>query len=231
MTMIEVMSVSEAASGLGLSQRRVRALIDAGRLPANRVGRSWVVDGRVVERFMYADRHEGRPLNRANAWALLALLAGEQPGWVSNHAASRLRRVARNPDWLIRLLRHSEPRSNQWSLWLPLEDRESLANYSLVASGLSAQMAISQLSVLPREDEPLEVYASEAVANEIERRFLPERSEEAPNVIIRIPSRSWVLEKSPEAPLPVVAADLLPHQDSRVRRAAEDALRRIAYDR
>lgn len=229
--MSEVLSVPDVARDLGVSERRVRALIDAGRLPAGRIGRNWVVDGRAVNRFLQGDRRDGRPLSHSNAWALLALLAGERPSSLPSDAVSRLRRFARDPDWLIPVLRHSEPRSHELLLWVPQEDLRSLAGYPLVHAGLLAQSAVRQLDLLPRLDEPLDVYASEEVAEEIERRLLPEQSSDSPNLIVRIPSRSWVLHQSPEAPFPVVAADLLNHRDPRVRRAGEDALRRIVLGR
>jgi hypothetical protein len=189
------------------------------------------VDRGAIARFAQEDRREGRPLNHSNAWALLALLSGERPSWVRNDAASRLGRSARDPDWLIKLLRHSEPRDEARSFWIPAEDRQSLDRYPLVRSGLSAQRAARQLDVLPRREEALDVYASEEVADAIENRLKPERSEDAPNLIIRIPSRPWVLESGQEAPFPVVAADLLGHRDARVRRAAEAALRDLAFGR
>jgi excisionase family DNA binding protein len=226
--MQEVLSVSDAARGLGVSERRVRALIDAGRLPADRVGRSWVVDRGAVARFVQEGRREGRPLSHSNAWALLALLSGQQPDWVRRDAVSRLRRIARDPDWLISLLRHSEQRAEERSFWVPLEDHHSIGGYPLVRSGLSAQNAARHLDVLPRRNEALDVYASEEVADAIERRLMPERSDDLPNLVIRIPSNSWVLDQGPEAPLPVVAADLLSHHDPRVRRAAEGPLRSLS---
>jgi excisionase family DNA binding protein len=229
--MADVLSVSEAAHDLGVSKRRVRALIEGGKLPAGRVGRNWVMDRQAVVRFAQEGRREGRPLSHNNAWALLALLSGERPSWIRNDAVSRLGRSARDPDWLIELLRHSEPRSEVRSYWVPAEDHQSLDRYQLVRSGLSARRAARRLDVLPRREEALDVYASEEVCYAIERRLMPEASEDAPNLIIRIPSRPWVLQSGPEAPLPVVAADLLGHRDPRVRRAAEAALRDVAFGR
>ena len=56
------LTVTDAAAFLGISPVRVRALIAAGRLPASRFGRNWVVlqsDLRLVEQ-----RHPGRPAHR-----------------------------------------------------------------------------------------------------------------------------------------------------------------------
>jgi len=229
--MADVMSVSNASRALGLSERRVRALIHSGQLSASRLGIPWAVERRAVDRFLQKERGRGRPLNQSNSWALLAILAGEWPSELRSDAISRLRRYARDPDWLIALLRHSEPRVHEMSLWIPSEDMSKLAGYPLVHSGLSADSAIPQLDVIPRRDEPLDVYASAEIADEIERRLLPEHSRSDPNLILRIPRSNWVLHQGPEAPFAVVAADLLDHRDARVRRAGEDALRRIAIGR
>ena len=39
----EMISTSEAAKELGVTTIRVRALISAGRLPAQKIGRDWII--------------------------------------------------------------------------------------------------------------------------------------------------------------------------------------------
>jgi excisionase family DNA binding protein len=46
---------------LGLSQSRVRHLIAAGKLPAEKYGRDWMLDEDAVMRFMELPRPTGRP--------------------------------------------------------------------------------------------------------------------------------------------------------------------------
>lgn len=221
-------SVSDAAEELGLSERRIRALIEAGRLPAERVGRSWVVSSRGVDKLGRDPRPPGRPLSAVNSWAVLALLSGSKPGWVRPDVLSRLRRCARDPAWLVSAVRHSEPRAEVLPLWLPEADLPKLDEYRLVRSGLSAGQALSKLDVLRRPREPLNVYASREVADQILQRFAPERDAEDPNVILRIPAVPWVLDHDEEVPLPVNSSDLLDHADARVRRAGEEALRSLS---
>jgi excisionase family DNA binding protein len=226
--MAALVPVSDVADELGLSKRRVRALIEAGQLPAERVGRSWLVSKQAVERVRHNGRRHGRPLSAANSWALLALLAGEKPAWVRPDVLSRLRRYARDPEWLLSVVQHSESRADVLPLWLSSDDRPKLSDYPLVRSGLAAPHALSQLDVLPRVDEPLDAYANREVAREIIKRFTPEENAVDPNVIIRVPGLQWVLDHEGEAPLSVDAADLLDHDDPRVRRAGKDALRGLA---
>jgi excisionase family DNA binding protein len=54
-----LLSTTEAARELGVSLRRVQALITAGRLAARRIGRSYVVDSRALEAVRV--RRPGKP--------------------------------------------------------------------------------------------------------------------------------------------------------------------------
>ncbi|MGZ4308029.1 MAG: helix-turn-helix domain-containing protein [Gaiellaceae bacterium] len=226
--MSDALSVAAVANELGLSVRRVRQLINAGALSAERVGGSWVVSRDAAERFARRGRRRGRPLSAENSWALLQLLSGDQPESAQAANLSRLRRYAHDPDWLLDLLRSAEPRGEVFPLWMPAEDLRKLEHYPLVMSGLSARGALSDLDVVPRDEEPLDAYAEGEVVAEVLRRFMPEQDAIEPNVILRVPRAPNALGAHKEAPLPVVAADLLDHDDPRVRRAAEGALRRLA---
>lgn len=54
-----VLTVSQAAERLAVSGRRVRALITAGRLPAQRMGLGWLINEQDLQRV--ATRLPGRP--------------------------------------------------------------------------------------------------------------------------------------------------------------------------
>ncbi len=58
----------------------------------------------------------------------------------------------------------------------------------------------------------------------IVRKHQPEQRVADGNLLLRISHLHWVLSDD-EAPLPVVAADLLDHPDARVSRTAIDQLR------
>ena len=225
----DVLSVRDSAARLGLSERRVRALIESGGLDAERIGRSWAIRKRDLDDFVVLERGSGRPLSAENAWALLASLAAVKPDWVRPDVLSRLRRQRRDASWLVPVLERGEPRSHRFSWWLPEEDRVSLVDYALVRSGLSASNAARHLDLVAPSNEPLDAYASRDVIDQIERAFQPEPSAEDPNVILRVPTNPWVLRDGDEAPLSVVAADILSHRDERVRRAAKRALEELAH--
>ena len=57
-----LLGTRDAATRLGITPRRVVALIRAGRLPALRVGRSWVI--READLALVKERRPGRPSNR-----------------------------------------------------------------------------------------------------------------------------------------------------------------------
>lgn len=54
-----MLTTNQAAARLGISPRRVRALITSGRLPATRVGRDWLIHPADLARVQ--NRRPGRP--------------------------------------------------------------------------------------------------------------------------------------------------------------------------
>lgn len=63
--MKNLISSKEAAEKLGLSLRRVQALITAGRLPAQKIGNSYVVNEKDLE--LVKERTPGRPSKKVEA--------------------------------------------------------------------------------------------------------------------------------------------------------------------
>ncbi|MET4143905.1 helix-turn-helix domain-containing protein [Arthrobacter sp. UYCo732] len=62
-----VLSSAEAAVRLNISERRVRALLEEGRMPAQRVSGRWVIDEADVAKYQ-PGRPAGRPLSERSAW-------------------------------------------------------------------------------------------------------------------------------------------------------------------
>lgn len=216
---MKALSVTEAAQVLGLSPQRVRALLQAGALPGEKVGRSWVVDPSVSS---LRRNGPGRPLSVANAWALLAILSGENPQWVDPAVRSRLRKRALDKAWLEQALIDSEQRASvhRWRV-LPSDLRKIEENFHLVRSGLSSRLP--DLDVIGPAHE-LDVYADENSMELLEHRFHPDRDAPNPNLTIRVPSHPWILRQHSQAPAAVVAADLIDSDNARVARAARQLL-------
>lgn len=59
---MKLLSANEAANILGVHHSRVRVLIREGRLPAQKVGRAWVILEKDLEKVKI--RKPGRPRNR-----------------------------------------------------------------------------------------------------------------------------------------------------------------------
>lgn len=56
---MKLLSTSEAAAALGVSERRIRGLITDGRLPAEKIGRDYVI--KEVDLELVRERKPGRP--------------------------------------------------------------------------------------------------------------------------------------------------------------------------
>ena len=56
---MKMIGTTEAAKRLGVSSNRVRALIDSGRLKAQKIGREYAIDPKDLE--AVKDRKVGRP--------------------------------------------------------------------------------------------------------------------------------------------------------------------------
>jgi excisionase family DNA binding protein len=214
------MSTEEAARSMGISVQRVRVLARERRLNAHKIGHRWIVE----EQPGIRTPKIGRPLSSDSAWAALALLSSEKPRWVPATALSRLRRRLQDIEWLIRVLRTSQPRSRIERLRvLPSDLPKISAEMPVVASGLSA--LTGDFDLMPG-GEGLDAYISLEGFRRLTRRFRPSPGSSDSNLTLRIPNLPWVLDFT-EAPPAVVAADLLDNPDARAARAGRDVLEKL----
>lgn len=56
-----IMTIKEAAEYMSLSEIRVRELVRAGRLPAKKIGNTYILAEKAVHYFAQIDRPVGRP--------------------------------------------------------------------------------------------------------------------------------------------------------------------------
>jgi excisionase family DNA binding protein len=56
-----LIGTTEAARRLGVSARRVAAMIEQGILKAEKVGSTWIIDETELKRFAQQERKPGRP--------------------------------------------------------------------------------------------------------------------------------------------------------------------------
>lgn len=136
------LGVTDASERLGLTPRRVRALIGAGALPAQKVGSVYVLDERDVDAFAERDRpHHTRSMSPRIAWSAAALLDGVTPTWVRADELSRLRaRLARSTThtgtWRAQMARAAARRERFRAG--PEQTAELLAHPLTVRTGRSA---------------------------------------------------------------------------------------------
>ena len=61
---MNLIGTKEAAERLEITQKRIQALIKSGRLPANKVGRDWLIKEKDLE--LVRERKPGRPAKAKN---------------------------------------------------------------------------------------------------------------------------------------------------------------------
>jgi len=218
------MSTFEAAKSIGVSIQRMRALAHGGRVAAHKIGHRWVIEEIPSDR----RQESGRPLSSGIAWAALAILGGQKPEWIDPTARSRLRRRMRDVDWLIRALGNCQARSKIERLRvLPSDISKIPSEVRIVPSGLSA--ITKEFDIVPGL-EGIDAYISPEGLKRVKRRFRPAAAKRESNLILRVPTITWILG-SDRAPIAVVAADLLDSEDPRVSRAGKDVLRGLLNGR
>ena len=210
------LSVREAAEELGVSPSAVRQLIAQGQVRASRFAGRIVVDPDHLRQVRAAARPAGRPFSVPASWALLRLLADQQPGPLSASRRSQLRRHLRadDPQMLAGRLRRRADLAFYYVHPSLLDDLAAEPGY--VLAGRSAAERVG--ADLAGDGGPFEVYLPPAAA---ERLVLddaadPEVAVGVANLVVRIVEPGQLPEHEPGlAAAPVVALDLIESGESR----------------
>lgn len=211
-----MIGVSQAAPELGISERRVRQMLERGELEGQRVGWSWIIDRKVLER---ARRRPevGRRWSPEAAWALLQIAGGEHPQ-VSVVEASRAKyRLAEHDlDVLVmKLASRGEIRRfyGHKSILQQLGDEDMV-----VRSGVSAAREY-KADIIALEF--LEAYVPVGRIEKLAKKYALDCSPERPNILFRVvDDKVWPFPKNAKfASRIVVAVDLLDADNVRSRRA------------
>lgn len=208
-----------------MSPRRVRALIDAGILPARRSGpRHWLVDLDAARKARGRPHPVGRRISARSSWAILLLAEGTQPDGLSasefQRARQRLDRLPGFPPGAL-AARASELRYRAHPGILERLARDD----DLVLGGSSAAAQYgADLIALDR----VEAYIHpDRIEGFVARNALREANQGRENVLLRIPA-VWHFEPATRvAPPAVVAVDLVDAGDDRSVRAGRALLRDI----
>lgn len=231
---MDLMTTEDAAIRLGVSTRRVRALIDQGDLNAELVGRMYLVTPESLSR-LAAHRADGRSLSTRMAWAALLTDLGatgldEVATYLGLSRTDRQRvlalrdRVVDDWSWLARR-RASRKRFSVRDTYL---DR-LVSDSRTVRSGLSA-LDVYHIALTSQSGEA-ELYVSECDSEGLLSDYLA-RSDEGGRVIIHIVDEKALahvaMTDRSTMSASTVGVDLAESEDSRTRRAGYELLKRVA---
>jgi excisionase family DNA binding protein len=227
---MDVVSAADAAKDLGVSPRRVRAMLDSGQLTGRLVGGHWLIEQEAVDARKRKQRSAGRPLACSSVWQVLAALSGENQALRS--VAPSVRSRARQRASEVAAAAQSDP---TWSAVLaPRADAQAFYGHpgilgrildepGVVRSGVSALAAHNAGLAAGAEAECY--VRAEAVSDLCAKYALqPDVDRHSANVIMHVVGQvphvaDWLFER-PVAPAPVVAADLADRPQARERDAA-----------
>ena len=225
--MDEYLGTSEVANVLGVSERRVRAMIADKRLPARRMLGRWAIPAKAVTGF--GARSAGRPLSESAAWAVLGFLSGAAAvESMPTRLRDRVLALPNEPNASTaqrKLQSWMAARGSPIDAWGPPSSQASLAEDNRVV--LSGDRAVRDL----QPSEPLRVYAADADINDLIGDHSLRRTNGAqrmPNVVLWLVDDLAAIPRSPTNPrhtaAPVAALDLLNDGDPRASRIAEQIL-------
>jgi excisionase family DNA binding protein len=228
---MDVLTTDEAAKRLGVSSRRVRALIAQGDLQATQVGRSHLVEAESLAR-LSVNRASGRALSVRTTWvALLSDLGFRDFDELASSAGmSRSERV--------RVLALRQRPADDWS-WLARRRAGTkryairdayvdrlLADRRVVRSGLSA---IREHDVdLTVQKGFAEVYIDQRLASDLAHNYLL-RSDALGSLIVHSVDTDALLGRfgGDVMTAATVGVDLAESDDVRTRRAGHALLERV----
>ena len=217
-----IVGVTEAASQLGLTPRRVRQMISAGMLPARRVGRSWAIDERDLRLAGARRRPPNRPWKPASAWAVLAAADGFEPPSLTPYERHRVRK--RLAVGLPNLIAHLSERARRRTFYAHPSTVDLVAAMPGVVRTAASAVDEHQIDLVG--PGPAEAYVSQAVFEQIAANHPLEERTERPNLVLRVVADGdWPFpEGTVVAPRAVTAVDLLESDDERARRAGVQLL-------
>jgi excisionase family DNA binding protein len=200
---------------LGVNPGRVRQLVVAGRLDAEKVGGRWLIPESAVQARQADERPAGRPLSPRAAWGLLEVAAGRPAPWLSPSEQRRARQRASG--WsLAHWAAACERRAEIHRFYAHTSVLRRLGgDERVVRSGASARFVPVDL-IVPGF---VEGYARHGSLGELVEEYGLHRAGRA-NVVVRVtPDELFVFGEEHEAAWPMVAVDLYDAGDDRSRRA------------
>lgn len=109
------MSAPEVAAYLGVSSRRIGALIASGQLPARQIAGRWMVPAAAVSGYLPKDG--GRPMSESSAWTVLASLASGDHAGVPSRLRNRIAGLEQAEFPHMRLMSWMSARGKPFRAW------------------------------------------------------------------------------------------------------------------
>lgn len=225
---VESIPVSDAARRLGVSEQRVRAMISAGAIEAEKVAGAWWIPAQSLARAIAANHRGGRPFSASSAWALLLIGSGERVEWVSPKVRWRVS-VALGAQGLAAAFGKLGNRAVRHAFVAHPAELPRLANNGeLMLGGVSAA---AEYRLGLQGGEEVEAYVAAGILERVVKRHGLGRDGESNAVLRAVPDNLWPVLCRPIAPIGAVLADLSEHSDPRARRVARDWADRLDRDR
>lgn len=238
------LTVAEAAEQLGVSPRRIRQLLEAGRLTGRKSTAGWLIDLSSLRGRKSLEVRAGRALSPIAAWVAMSQLeacaSGEPCPQVTGDGAAQIARRARTflmalprPDrdpaaWIRAFM----PRATPLPLWTDRGAvRRLLESHYTATAGIHGLVRHGSSLALTPDDAPiLYVSTEEAAALQETYWLVPVPANEA-TVELRVVDDVVAerLSSWPRAGLVVSALDVLPYTHPR-ERTASLAFLTAAYD-
>lgn len=219
---MSLMGAAEAADSLDVSPRRVRQMLEAGSLPGQRVGGSWVIRRADVERLRR--QSVGRPWSAKSAWAVLKLAAGRDQELSPVERSRARKRLA--DDGLGGLVAQLRARSGRHEMYAhPSVLDRLVAEPGVVRGGVSA---LPEYDVDLIAGEEAEVYVCASKVSDLVDLYALDAETDRSNVVVRVvDDGDWPFgDDARVAPWSVVAVDLLDAHDERSQRAGLELIER-----
>lgn len=205
-------SVTEAASRLGVSRQQILAFIRAGRLDARRVGAQWILDDTGLAPVVRSFRT--RPMAARTSWGFISLLDGMPVPWLRAEEVSRLRsRLHDRPSieqaawWLSNRSERHYFAGHRSALRLVLEAPDTLPTGASAANNDIIDLALAEAYV-----------PAEQIEDIAGRFFLSPASRTDANVVLHVPNGLWPFAGRPGPAC--VAFDLWDSTEARSQEAA-----------
>lgn len=220
--------VTDAADRLGVSEQRVRAMIAAGVIEAEKAAGAWWIPAGSLARLAASPRQGGRPLSPAGAWTLLLLVSGETAEWVSPKLRWRIAGALREHG-LSGAFGKLRNRAERHAYQAHAAELRRIADSADVMLGGVSAAGYYRLGL--QGGDEVEAYVAADASEKIAKRHGLLTGGE-PNVVLRaIPDDLWALVRQPVAPIAAVLADLAEHSDARARRVAQEWVSRLDRNR